>query len=78
MKCQQGYTAGIWYYLYKVLGYHTYDSVAWWVANQSTISEVRDHFPKEQEKNLLFNTYVKNFPLKTNGGETESVILLFF
>ena len=35
-------------------------------------------FPKEVYKNLFFNSDIKNFPLKTNGGETESLILSFF
>ena len=35
-------------------------------------------FPKGVYKNLFFNSDIKNFSLKTNGGETESLILSFF
>ena len=35
-------------------------------------------FPEGVYKSLFFNSDIKNFLLKTNGGETESLILLFF
>ena len=35
-------------------------------------------FPEVVNKSLFFNSNIKSFLLKTNGGETESLILLFF
>ena len=37
----------------------------------------RDRFLTEQAKHLLFNSDIKDFLLKSNGGEAESLILFF-
>ena len=37
-----------------------------------------DSLPEGAEKKLLLNSDIKSFLLKTNRGETESLILLFF
>ena len=73
VKYQQSYRN------YNILGFlEKYNLVAWWLAIQNTISKVQVRFPKKQEKNLIFNSNIKNFLLKAYGGETESLILLFF
>ena len=51
-------------------------SVSSWLRLNYTTVEFRDYFPGGYDKYLLVNSDVVNFLLKTNGGETEGVILL--
>ena len=49
-----------------------------WISNSEYNFSNKGLFSKEANKNLFFNSDTKNFLLKTNGGETEILILLFF
>ena len=52
--------------------------MTWWLAIQQTIAADQDHFLKEQKKILPFNSDIKNFLLKTNGGRDRRPNFVIF
>ena len=48
------------------------------LTNQISFLTARDRLPVRENMNLLFNCDIVNPLLKTNGGETEGLILFFF
>ena len=57
--------------------YYERMSMAQWLTLKSSTLLVRDRFSGGQSIYLLFNSDIENFLLKTNGGKTEDLILLF-
>ena len=77
LKCQQGYTAVI-YYVYTILGYQIITCLSGLVVGSlQYYFGSPGSFPEGVYRSLFFNSDIKNFLLKINGGETESLILFF-